>query len=130
MSTSSHPSSASAAAAASLRAQPSQAERTADARKAFLTSLAYASKEIDTELQSRGKMIHENATALKKQDKDVQSETKKLVKENESVEKWTTKNDKKIEELGSIEDVDALEGLDDDLNDIEAMLDLLERTDK
>ena len=75
-------------------------------------------------------MIHENATALKKQDKDVQSETKKLVKENESVEKWTTKNDKKIEELGSIEDVDALEGLDDDLNDIEAMLDLLERTDK
>ncbi|KAJ9657173.1 hypothetical protein H2198_004531 [Neophaeococcomyces mojaviensis] len=129
MSTASHLSSASAAAAASLRPQSSQTERTADAREAFLTSLAHASREIDADLQSRGKLIHENATALKKQDKDVQNETKKLAKENENVERWAVKSGKKIDELSGFGDIQGLEGLEDDLGDIEAMLDMLEGKD-
>lgn len=112
------------------RAQPTQAERTADARKVFLKSLHQASGEVEADLQSRAKIIHDTSLALKKQDVDAQKEKKMLSKENDNAEKWTAKNSKKIAELGDLRDFEGLESLEDDLGDIEAMLDMLEAKGK
>ena len=131
MSTGSHQSSAgvslSAAGASSWRPQPTQAERTADARKAFLSSLGVAAKDVDVELQSRAKNIHGNAQSLTKQEKQVQEQTKDLAKQNAEMEKWLEKSNKKLAEFNDLLNFDAEdEGFEDDLDDLEAMLDLME----
>lgn len=115
-----------AAGSSSDRPQPTHAERTADARKAFLSSLGVAAKEIDNDLQSRGKTIHSNAQALNKQEKQVLDDTKKLAKQNQEMEKWLQKSQKKLEEFDEVMDLNT-DGLEDDLDDLEAMLDSMEK---
>ena len=133
MSSTSHPSSAGASLSAggtssTSRQQRTQAEQTADARKAFLSSLGVASKEIDTDLQSRAKAIHENSAALTKQEKDLQEQTKKLAKENNDTEKWLEKSKTKLAEFDSLDDLG--DGLEDGLADLEAILDVMEAKQK
>lgn len=117
----------SAVGTSSIRPQPSQAERTADARKAFLSSFDVAAKEVDTDLQLRAKSIHSNAQSLTKQEKQLQDETKKLAKENQEMEKWLQKSQKKLAEFNDLMDFDLDgDGLEDSLEDLEAMLDIME----
>lgn len=121
----------STSATASGRSQSTQAERTADARKVFLRSFHQASAELDADLQSRAKIIHENSLALKKQESNAQNEAKKLAKENDSLEKFIAKSSKKVSEFEGLKnDFEGLDALEDDLGDIEAMLDMLEAKGK
>lgn len=106
------------------REQSTKAERTADAAKAFDRSLKVAAKEIDADVKMRAETLHDNWPALKKQDKDLQEQTKQLAKENDDMEKWLDKSKKKLAEF---DDFDAIgEGLEDELANIEAMLDIME----
>lgn len=83
-----------------------------------------AARDLDSDLQWRATTIHENAQAVQKQEKDLQKSTKSLAKDNAEAEKWLEKSRKKMAEF---EDLDGLEmGLEDDLADVEAMLDLME----
>lgn len=110
--------------ASSTRQQPTQAERTADARKVFLNSLGVASAEVNAELQSRAKTIHANQAAVSKQDAELQRQITQSAKENAETEKWLAQSKKKLtgsESWGNLDD-----GLEDDLDDLEAMLDMLE----
>lgn len=107
------------------RPQPTQAERTADARKAFISSLGVAAKEVDNDLQSRGKTIHENAQSLTKQEKQLAVETQQMAKQNQEMEKWLQKSQKKLQEFDDLMDLNT-DGLEDDLDDLEAMLDGME----
>lgn len=110
--------------ASSTRQQPTQAERTADARKVFLNSLGVASSEVDAELKSRAKTIHANQAAVSKQDAELQKQISQLAKENTETEKWLSKSKQKLAEFEDWGDIG--DGLGDDLDDLEAMLDLLE----
>lgn len=110
--------------ASSTRQQPTQAERTADARKVFLNSLGVASSEVDAELKSRAKTIHANQAAVSKQDAELQKQISQLAKENTETEKWLSRSKQKLAEFEDWGDLG--DGLGDDLDDLEAMLDLLE----
>lgn len=122
------PSLTSPANSSTARNQPSQAERTADARKAFLNSLGVASSEVDAELKARAKTIYANQEAVSKQDTELQKQTKQLAKENTETEKWLSKSKQKLTEFDDWKDIG--NGLEDDLDDLEAMLDLLEEQEK
>lgn len=108
--------------------QPTQAERTADARKAFLNSLGVASSEVDAELKSRAKTIYANEEAVSNQDLELQKQTKQLAKENGDAEKWLGKIKQKLAEFDNWAHL--TEDLEDDLEDLEAMLDMMEQQDK
>lgn len=111
----------------STRPQPTQAEQTADARKAFISSLGVAARGIDEDLQSRAKSIHTNAQAVTKQEKQLQESTKKLAKENKEMEKWLQKSNKKLAEVTELLNFDLDgDGLEADLDDLEAMLDAMD----
>lgn len=122
------PSLASPANSSTTRNQPSQAERTADARKAFLNSLGVASSEVDAELKARAKTIYANQEVVSKQDTELQKQTKQLAKENTETEKWLSKSKQKLAEFDDWKGIG--DGLEDDLDDLEAMLDLLEEQEK
>lgn len=114
--------------ASSTRKQPNQAERTADARKVFLNSLTAASSEVDAELKTRAKTIHANQAVVSRQDAELKKQITQLAKENAETEKWLSKSKQKLAEF---EDWGELgDGLEDDLNDLEAMLDILEAQGK
>lgn len=118
-----------AAGASSNRGRPqsTQAEQTADARKAFLRALAVSAKDVDADLQSRGKSIHSNAQALTKQERELQEQTKKLAKENQEMEKLLENSQKKMAEFQDLLNFDLEdEGFEEDLDDLEAMLDFME----
>lgn len=110
------------------RPPPTQAERAADARVAFLNSLGAASSEINAELQSRAKTIYANEEAVSKQDVELQKKTKQLAKDNAETEKWITKSKEKLtdfDDWGELGD-----GLEDDLDDLETMLEMLEEQER
>lgn len=106
----------------------SKAERTANARKAFLSSFQDAAKDVDAGLQMRATTISENAQSLIKQEKDLEKLTAQMAKENAEAEKWLEKARKKLDEFADLDNLAA--GLDDDLADVEAMLDIMEEKQK
>lgn len=111
-------------AASSARQQSSQAERTEDARKVFLESLAHASSDLDADLRSRAKIIHENQVQVSEQDTELQRQIKQLAQENTETEEFLDQTKQKLakfDDWGKVGDE-----LELDLNDLEAMLDLLE----
>lgn len=110
------------------RQQSTKAERTADAAKAFDRSLKVAAKEIDADVRLRAESLHENWPALKKQDKNLQEHTKQLSRENDETEKWIDKSKKRLTEFDDLDDIG--EGLEDELANIEAMLDIMETKQK
>lgn len=110
------------------RQQSTKAERTADAAKAFDSSLKVAAKELDADIKVRAETLHENWPALKKQDKELQEQTKQLSKENDETEKWLDRSKKRLAEFDDLDDIG--EGLEDELADIEAMLDIMETKQK
>lgn len=58
---------------------------------------------LDSELQSRASLLHANAAALRKQEKDVLRGTEALRKENDKLEKLARNTERQIKELGNVQ---------------------------
>ncbi|KAI0130812.1 hypothetical protein F4814DRAFT_143607 [Daldinia grandis] len=71
-----------------------------EARAALVASM---SNMLDSELQSRASLLHSNAAALTKQEKDVIKGTEALRKENDKLEKLARDTERKIKELGNVQ---------------------------
>ncbi|KAI0142332.1 hypothetical protein F4776DRAFT_502049 [Hypoxylon sp. NC0597] len=71
-----------------------------EARAALVASM---SNMLDSELQSRASLLHSNAAALNKQEKDVIKGTEALRKENDKLEKLARDTERKIKELGNVQ---------------------------
>ncbi|KAI1210494.1 uncharacterized protein F4807DRAFT_68462 [Annulohypoxylon truncatum] len=71
-----------------------------EARAALVASM---SNMLDSELQSRASLLHSNAAALTKQEKDVAKGTEALRKENDKLEKLARDTERKIKELGNVQ---------------------------
>ncbi|KAI2468298.1 hypothetical protein F4781DRAFT_277140 [Annulohypoxylon bovei var. microspora] len=71
-----------------------------EARVALVASM---SNMLDSELQSRASLLHSNAAALTKQEKDVARGTEALRKENDKLEKLARDTERKIKELGNVQ---------------------------
>ncbi|KAI1329364.1 hypothetical protein F5Y16DRAFT_107962 [Xylariaceae sp. FL0255] len=72
----------------------------AEARAALVASM---SNMLDNELQSRASLLHQNATALSKQERDVAKATEALKKENDKLAKVAKDTGRKIKELGNVQ---------------------------
>lgn len=94
-----------------------QAQRTAEAKKAFEASLLDAGSALDNDFQSRAKIIHANAKQLDQQDQNVQRDTKNASKEADALDKYLAKQKKS---MPSIESFEA------DIAKVEADLDMLD----
>jgi len=117
---------------ASPRPDPTQspassAQRTAEAKKAFLGSLDSVGASIDGELEARAKNIHANAKALTKQEDDLRKQTKAVAKENDSLQKLLDKTKREVAGLGDLDSMMA--DLDADLAMLEETLRLAEESD-
>lgn len=77
----------------------SQAQRTAEAKKAFTASLNNVGSSLDTELQSTARNIHSNSKALDRQEKDVEKEIKKLSKQSDAMQKVVDKTNRDLREF-------------------------------
>lgn len=108
----------------SRQRQVSQAQRTIEAKTAFVASLTSAGASIDTELQERAKNIHANDKALTKQEKNLRKETKKLAKHNDTMQKFVDKSNKQLASFDNLEPMQA--DLDKDLDELEEMLRMIE----
>ncbi|KAI1107405.1 hypothetical protein F4804DRAFT_297811 [Jackrogersella minutella] len=71
-----------------------------EARAALVASM---SNMLDSELQSRASLLHSNAAALTRQEKDVIRGTEALRKENDKLEKLARDTERKIKELGNVQ---------------------------
>ncbi|KAI1766520.1 hypothetical protein GGR53DRAFT_208945 [Hypoxylon sp. FL1150] len=72
----------------------------AEARAALVATM---SNMLDSELQSRASLLHANAAALAKQERDVARGTEGLRKENDKLEKLARDTERKIKELGNVQ---------------------------
>ncbi|KAI0161489.1 hypothetical protein GGR57DRAFT_454965 [Xylariaceae sp. FL1272] len=72
----------------------------AEARAALVASM---SNMLDTELQSRASLLHSNAAALSRQERDVIKATEALRKENDKLAKVAQDAGRKIKELGNVQ---------------------------
>ena len=95
----------------------SQSQRTAEARAAFEASLKSAGAGLDNDFQSRAKIIHANAKQLDQQDKKVQTGTKSLSKEADTLDKFLAKQKKTMP---------SADGFETDIAKVEADLDMLD----
>ncbi len=106
---------------------PSQEVRTQEAKEAFQASLRSSGTAINSELQERAKIIHANAKALDKQNKQVKKDTKQLNKESDAVEGFLAKSRKGMPDMDSFEaDMAKIEA---ELDIFDEMLDDVERPD-
>lgn len=71
-----------------------------EARAALVGTM---SNMLDSELQSRASLLHANAAALRKQEKDVLRGTEALRKENDKLEKLARNTERQIKELGNVQ---------------------------
>ncbi|OTB04200.1 hypothetical protein M426DRAFT_164902 [Hypoxylon sp. CI-4A] len=71
-----------------------------EARAALVASM---SNMLDSELQSRAALLHANAAALTRQEKDVAKGTDALRRENDKLEKLARDTERKIKEIGNVQ---------------------------
>lgn len=112
----------------SRQRQASQAQRTMEAKTAFVASLTSAGASIDTELQERAKNIHANDKALTKQEKDLRNETQRLAKQNDTMQKFVDKSNKQLATFDNLEPIQA--DLEQDLDELEELLRMIEEEAK
>ncbi|KAI2642162.1 hypothetical protein GGS21DRAFT_292989 [Xylaria nigripes] len=72
----------------------------AEARAALIASM---SNMLDSELQSRASLLHSNAAALSRQEKDVAKASEALRRENDKLAKVAKDAGRKIKELGNVQ---------------------------
>lgn len=109
---------------------PPATQRTAEARAAFTASLTAVGASLSADLTARARNIHQNATALEAQEKQLKKGTKELRREREGVERWLGKNgggDGGKGMLSEFDDLEGLvEGLEGELEGLEAWLGVVE----
>jgi hypothetical protein len=111
-------------------------QRTREAREAFTTSLSTIGSTIDSDLQSRAKNIHSNASALKVQEDQLTKSTKELGKDSRKLEGLVQKTKRDLEreiEKGKGKDGKGLEErlgtVEEDLMVLEEMMRIVEEGD-
>ncbi|KAI2631858.1 hypothetical protein GGR54DRAFT_634628 [Hypoxylon sp. NC1633] len=93
------------AATAAMALNPTLPSRTTqlhigEARAALVATM---SNMLDSELQSRASLLHSNAAALSKQEKDVARGTVALRRETDKLEKLARDTERKIKEIGNVQ---------------------------
>ncbi|ETS78907.1 hypothetical protein PFICI_08760 [Pestalotiopsis fici W106-1] len=83
-----------------LPSPPSSPEQTAQARAALVGTI---SNLLDTELQGRASLLHANAKALEKQERDVAKATEALRKETDKLVKVVKQGSEKVREAGDVQ---------------------------
>lgn len=83
--------------------QLDKAQRTAEAKAAFTASLNSVGSNLDSDLRARAATIHENASALEKQQDDLQRSTKELSKQNDSWQKVADMGREGLKEVGDVQ---------------------------
>ncbi|KAF3006332.1 hypothetical protein E8E14_003092 [Neopestalotiopsis sp. 37M] len=83
-----------------LPSPPLSPEQTAQARAALVGTI---SNLLDTELQGRASLLHANAKALEKQEKDVAKATEALRKETDKLVKVVKQGSEKVREAGDVQ---------------------------
>ncbi|KAG7149203.1 hypothetical protein HYQ46_001900 [Verticillium longisporum] len=77
---------------------PNQQRHVAEARAAVVASIGNI---LDSELQSRATMLHANAAAISRQERDVVRATDGLRRENDKLAKWSGDAARRVKELGN-----------------------------
>ncbi|KAH6688551.1 hypothetical protein F5X68DRAFT_205881 [Plectosphaerella plurivora] len=77
-----------------------QQQHVAEARSAVVASI---SNLLDSELQSRATVLHSNAAALDKQERDVVRATDGLRRENDKLAKFSAEGARRVKELGNVQ---------------------------
>ena len=77
-----------------------QQRHVAEARTAVVASI---SNLLDSELQSRAALLHSNAAALERQERDVVRATDGLRRENDKLAKFSADGARKVKELGNVQ---------------------------
>ncbi|KAI8202913.1 hypothetical protein K4K52_005923 [Colletotrichum sp. SAR 10_76] len=77
-----------------------QQQHISEARAAVVASIG---NMLDGELQTRARMLHSNAAALDKQERDVVKATDALRKENDKLAKFTVDAARRVKELGNVQ---------------------------
>ncbi|OHE93225.1 hypothetical protein CORC01_11450 [Colletotrichum orchidophilum] len=77
-----------------------QEQHISEARAAVVASIG---NMLDGELQSRARMLHANAAALDKQERDVVRATEALRKENDKLAKFSGDAARRVKELGNVQ---------------------------
>jgi chromosome segregation ATPase len=83
--------------------QPSQAQRTAEAHAAFTGALKSVGSNLDADLRARAANLHENATALSKQEADLKRATNDLARQNDQWQKVADQAREGLKEIGDIQ---------------------------
>ncbi|OXV08659.1 hypothetical protein Egran_03579 [Elaphomyces granulatus] len=83
--------------------QPSQAQRTAEAHAAFTGALQSVGSNLDADLRARAANLHENATALSKQEADLKRATNDLARQNDQWQKVADQAREGLKEIGDIQ---------------------------
>ncbi|KAL0783190.1 hypothetical protein CaCOL14_001096 [Colletotrichum acutatum] len=79
---------------------PDQQHHISEARAAVVASIG---NMLDGELQTRARMLHANAAALDKQERDVVRATEALRKENDKLAKFSVDAARRVKELGNVQ---------------------------
>ncbi|KXH46382.1 hypothetical protein CNYM01_09986, partial [Colletotrichum nymphaeae SA-01] len=79
---------------------PDQQHHISEARAAVVASIG---NMLDGELQTRARMLHANAAALDKQERDVVRATEALRKENDKLAKFSGDAARRVKELGNVQ---------------------------
>ncbi|KAI8192597.1 hypothetical protein K4K51_000081 [Colletotrichum sp. SAR 10_75] len=77
-----------------------QQQHISEARAAVVASIG---NMLDGELQTRARILHSNAAALDKQERDVVKATDALRKENDKLAKFTVDAARRVKELGNVQ---------------------------
>lgn len=83
--------------------EPSQAQRTAEARLAFTASLNSVGSNLDADLQARARDLHKNSASLSKQEADLQKNTAELVKQSDQAQKLIDQTRDGLKEIGDVQ---------------------------
>jgi len=82
---------------------PSQAQRTAEAHAAFTGALKSVGSNLDADLRARAANLHENATALSKQEAELKRTTNDLARQNDQWGKVADQAREGLKEIGDIQ---------------------------
>ncbi|KAF9890727.1 hypothetical protein FE257_005593 [Aspergillus nanangensis] len=82
---------------------PSQTQRTAEAKAAFEASLRSVGANYESDLRDRARNLHDNNTALYKQEDDVRRATENLSKQNDQLGKLADQARDGLKEIGDVQ---------------------------
>ncbi|RDW82449.1 hypothetical protein BP6252_03561 [Coleophoma cylindrospora] len=103
MSTSSAQPSSSSSLPSPTAHSPETTRQIAEARAALEASILNIGSSLDGQLKSRAANLHANDAALTKQQKDLEKETENLRKETDKLKKLADEGQKKVKELGNVQ---------------------------